>query len=63
MRFTTFRQKIGTQEEVARLLDIPTERVASIERGKRPNKRELRKIASVFQITIEEAAKSCGVKL
>ena len=40
MKFTTFRQKIGTQAEVAELLGFSPERVAGIERGKRPNKRE-----------------------
>lgn len=63
MRFTTFRQKIGTQAEVAELLGFSPERIASIERGKRPNKRELKRIATVFQITIEEAAESCKVRL
>ena len=63
MRFAQYRQKIGTQAEVAQLLGLPAERVESFERGKRPNKRELRRIANVFQITIEEAAESCKVKL
>ena len=35
MRFTTFRQKIGTQDEVARLLGVDPKRVKAWEEGRR----------------------------
>lgn len=63
MRFTTFRQKIGTQDEVARLLGVDLKRVKAWEQGRRPSGKEIRKVAKVMNMTEGEAWKMFEVRI
>lgn len=63
MRFTTFRQKIGTQSEVAELLGVDKKRVIAWEQGRRPSGKELRRVAKVMQMTEGEAWRMFEVRV
>lgn len=63
MRFTTFRQKIGTQDEVAQLLGVDPKRVKAWEQGRRPSGKEIRKVAKVMNMTEGEAWKMFEVRI
>ena len=63
MRFTTFRQKIGTQDEVARLLGVDLKRVKAWEQGRGPSGKEIRRVAKVMQMTEGEAWRMFEVRI
>lgn len=63
MRFVTFRQKIGTQDEVAELLGVDLKRVKAWEAGRRPSQKELRRVAKVMNMTETEAWRMFEVRI
>lgn len=62
MRFSTFRQKIGTQDEVAELLGVDPQRIRAWEQGRRPSGKEIRRVAKVMDMTECEAWKMFEVR-
>lgn len=59
MEFKTLRQKIGTQEELAKLLRVSQATVSAWELGtSMPRARDLSRIAKVCGVTVDELIKS-----
>lgn len=59
MEFKTLRQKIGTQEELAKLLRVSQGTVSAWELGtSMPRARDLSRIAKVCGVSVEELLKS-----
>lgn len=52
MKFTEMRKKIGTQTEVAKLLNVNQQNVAAWENGKAyPRRQMLKQIAKLFNVS------------
>lgn len=63
MNFKSLRKKIGTQEEVAKILNLDQTSIAKYENGKSyPRRNTLKKIAQLFEVSegeVLEAIDNC----
>lgn len=59
MNFKILRKKIGTQEEVAKILNLDQTSIAKYENGKSyPRRKNLKKLAELFGISEGEVLKA-----
>ena len=55
MTFKELRKRVGTQEEVAKLLGITQQNIAMYEAGRgAPKTKDLKRIAGVLGVTVDE---------